>query len=296
MSEFGDFSSPSAAGGAFPVSDDPTADFLAREQAALGADAALFGNDYAGTPVAASNTTNNNNDIFGAFPPAGGADGGFGGGFGDQPSSANVFAQQQSGFDADAPVFPSDLNLAAAVPLPFDHTGGSSVDSFKQEPEVEPEVIRAWREDFAALVASRDAKSKAKAAEVASAAKDALERFYAEYNEKKGKSVARNKEMEKKAVAERDDVSSGTVWDRVVKQIEQVTSTSANASTKGKVDLTKGRLTTDGNKAGKDGKKDGAGGAAGGASTKTRDTARMKQLLMSLRKDPKAPGVVKASA
>ncbi|KAJ3151100.1 hypothetical protein HDU89_002312 [Geranomyces variabilis] len=299
MSEFGDFSSPSAAGagGAFGASDDPTADFLAREQAALGADAALFGNDFAGTPVAAtSTTTGNNDDMFGAFPPAGGADaGGFGGGFGDQASTANVFAHQQSGFDGQ-PAFPSDLNIAAAVPLPFDHTGGSSVDSFKQEPEVEPEVIRQWREDFAAVVAARDAKSKAKAAEVAAAAKDALERFYAEYNEKKGKSVSRNKEMEKKALAERDDVSSGTVWDRVVKQIEQVTSTSSNASTKGKVDLTKGRLTTTGGKDGKDGKKDAAGGAGGAGAGKTRDTARMKQLLMSLRKDPKAPGVVKASA
>lgn len=64
MSEFGDFTASStgapADGSANPLtSDDPTADFLAREQAILGADAALFGNDLAAAgsdnaPVAAS--------------------------------------------------------------------------------------------------------------------------------------------------------------------------------------------------------------------------------------------------
>ena len=49
MSDFGDFSGtpPQAMStpGLFDDASDPTADFLAREQAILGADAALFGND-----------------------------------------------------------------------------------------------------------------------------------------------------------------------------------------------------------------------------------------------------------
>ncbi|TPX57574.1 hypothetical protein PhCBS80983_g03738 [Powellomyces hirtus] len=272
MSEFGDFVTTDHANspGGFGATDDPTADFLAREQAILGADAALFGNDFnAGTPVAAP------------VPDSG--FGGFGGGFEagvfDGPvSSTSAF--NQSGFGEAA--FPSDLNVAAAVPLPFEHTGASadSIDA-RREPEPEPEVIREWRDRFAALVAERDTRSKQKHEEILANAKDAIERFYAEYNEKKTKSINRNKEQEKRSIAERDDTTSGTVWDRVVKQIEQVTQPNSTTSTKGKVDLTKGRLTDDKGKEKKEIK----------PTAKTRDTARMKQLLMSLRKDPKAPGV-----
>ncbi|KAJ3021395.1 hypothetical protein HKX48_008625 [Thoreauomyces humboldtii] len=325
MSEFGDFVTTDATAGGFG-SDDPTADFLAREQAVLGADAALFGNDYAGTPVASTPAG------FGAFDAAPSGGNGFdAGGFGDASGGGpvqNNDAFGRTGFDENA--FPSDLNLAAAVPLPFNNTGVSSSDSYNpgsaveapREPEAEPEVIKEWREGFANLVADRDAKSKKKHEDMLNQAKEALERFYADYNEKKNKSISRNKDQEKKAIAEREDTTSGTVWrdwqkkslssgggrqegawkwlrsglsdlhldtlgilqDRVVKQIESVEKTSSAASTKGKVDLTKGRLTTNPDDKNKD-KKDAK------PATKLRDTARMKQLLLSLRKDPKAPGV-----
>lgn len=81
-----------------------------------------------------------------------------------------------------------------------------------REPELEPEVIKQWREEFSARIAERDARSKAKTEELLNNAKDAIERFYAEYNDKKNKAINRNKEQEKRAIAERDDVTSGTVW------------------------------------------------------------------------------------
>ncbi|KAI8816708.1 clathrin light chain-domain-containing protein [Fimicolochytrium jonesii] len=284
MSEFGDFSG-TPSGGAPPVGDfgdfsDPTADFLAREKALLGDDAALFGNHFDG-PVQSSGVP----DFASATP------------------GPIVEGFATDAFDSQ-PGFSSELNAAAAMPLPFEHTGASSQNSFDAtsatsnafpaEPEVEPEVIREWRASFQALIADRDAKSQSKQQELLRNAKESLERFYAEYNEKKAKSVARNKDQETKAIADRDDTTSGTVWDRVVKQIEQVTQTASGSSTtKGKVvDLNKGRLTTTGADAKADKSKD---ANKNKETVKVRDTARMKQLLMSLRKDPNAPGV-KAAA
>ncbi|TPX56337.1 hypothetical protein SpCBS45565_g08430 [Spizellomyces sp. 'palustris'] len=277
MSEFGDFvatdgSNPANAS-AFLTSDDPAADFLAREQAILGADAALFGNDLAAaTPAPAASEAG-----FGAFGDA--PDSSF-----VLPNGSEVEFANESGF-GDTP-FAGD-----AAPLPFEHTGASSVASFgsvplqSREPEPEPEIVRQWREDFNARVAERDARSKAKHTETLNAAKESLERFYAEYNDKKTKSINRNKEQEKNTIAERDDTTSGTVWDRVVKQIEMTAQASSASSSKGKVDLKPGRLADEKSKDAKTAK----------PVMKTRDTARMKQLLMSLRKDSKAPGVETAA-
>ncbi|RKO90348.1 clathrin light chain-domain-containing protein [Blyttiomyces helicus] len=263
MSDFGDFSAtpaaPTAAADFFASSDDPTADFLAREQAVLGAEAALFGNEAALSAASSA--------------PVGGGDADFGAAFGG----------------SGGPAFASPAFASPAAPLPFEHTGASSVGSFAsspvtphKEPEVEPDVIRAWREDFNATIADRDAKSKKKHAETLQSAKEALERFYAEYNDKKAKSINRNKEQEKALIASRDDTTSGNVWDRVVKQIELSSQlSSASSSGVGKVNLGKTKPTDD---KGKDAK-------AAKPQTKVKDTQRMKQLLLSLKKDPKAPGV-----
>ena len=68
--------------------------------------------------------------------------------------------------------------------------------------------------------------------------------------------------------------------ERVAKQIEPSTPlTAGGGSTKGKVDLKGGKVDDKG--------KDGKGAAKPAA--KTRDTARMKQLIFNLRKDPNAP-------
>jgi hypothetical protein len=72
---------------------------------------------------------------------------------------------------------------------------------------------RAWKEHFKAQTAERDAVSKTKHAQILKNAKDALEKFYAEYNDKKNKQIARNKESEKGLRAkEESSSSSATVW------------------------------------------------------------------------------------
>ncbi|KAJ3046077.1 hypothetical protein HDV00_003827 [Rhizophlyctis rosea] len=265
MSDFGDFSSTPPAATSTPGFDtfgdasDPTADFIAREQAILGADAALFGND----------------------------------GSVNLPSSDTTFGTSNTALGLDAPSFApvptADFGIPAQ-PIDFSNTGVSSAGSFTSaipnlppvpEPEQEPEAIKEWRENFQNTIAERDAKSNEKHEAVLRKAKEDLERFYAEYNDKKEKSIKKNKDHEKSTIAARDDTTSGTVWERVAKQIEPSTPlTAGGGSTKGKVDL-KGAKLEDKSKDGK--------GAAAKPATKTRDTARMKQLIFNLRKDPNAP-------
>ncbi|KAJ3105693.1 hypothetical protein HDU97_007670 [Phlyctochytrium planicorne] len=212
------------------MADDLEADFLAREQAILGADAALFNVDSA--PIAVD--SNAQNDLlFGDF---------------EAPVAAND-------------TVPSSVAALANAPV---------------EIEVESEAVKAWRESFAAIIAERDARSQKKHAEVLATAKDSLERFYAEYNDKKHKAVAKNKEAEAQLVNRDEAAGSGNIWERVVRQVElSATTTSVNPARDTKKPKDSGQ---------KDDK------AAKKPSTKLKDTSRFKTLLLSLKNDKAAPG------
>ncbi|KAI8615666.1 clathrin light chain [Chytriomyces sp. MP71] len=140
------------------------------------------------------------------------------------------------------------------------------------EAEAEPEAVRAWRDNFELTIADRDARSAAKNEETVRAARESLDRFYAEYNDKKNKTIARNKENEKTALALQES-NSGGIWEQVVKQID----------TSAKDAKLKEKLKSDGKDEGK--KK-----IAAAAGPKAKDTSRMKSLLISLKADKAAPG------
>ena len=127
--------------------------------------------------------------------------------------------------------------------------------------------VRKWKQEFQSAIDSRNAKAKTNHEQTLKEAKEALERFYAEYNEKKAKSVAKNKEHEKQLIATRDDLTTGTVWERAYKQIEQA----AAAAKEKKIDDKKSKNPD---------------------KTSARDTTRLKQLMASLKNDKKAPGIV----
>ncbi|KAJ3220976.1 hypothetical protein HK099_003845 [Clydaea vesicula] len=131
-----------------------------------------------------------------------------------------------------------------------------------------------WRIEFEETIQARDSKSKARRDNTLKEAKESLERFYAEYNDKKEKNLARNKSLEKNAEPE-----STNVWERIVQNIDVKTSTAALSSRDQKL---KDKLQ------GKEKKTDEKKKAP---ATKGKDRERMKQLLISLKKDPKAPGV-----
>lgn len=123
-----------------------------------------------------------------------------------------------------------------------------------QEYEDEPEVLREWRERRDLQIQHRDEVSASKKAETVKAAQEAIDEFYENYNNKKDKQIAQTRKEAEEFLKNRDDTTAGgTSWERISKL----------------VDLS-GKGTT--------------GGAAGGGK------AKMRELLISLRKDENAPG------
>ncbi|KAF1988910.1 clathrin light chain [Aulographum hederae CBS 113979] len=124
------------------------------------------------------------------------------------------------------------------------------VPSYSNEPE--PEIVREWRERRDLAIQHRDQVSSEKKAATVSEAQKAIDDFYDNYNNKKDKGIARTRKDAEEFLAGREDTSAGgTSWERIAKL----------------VDLRGGK---------------GAGSVAG--------KERFKELLISLRKDEKAPG------
>ncbi|KAJ3305181.1 hypothetical protein HDV03_001943 [Kappamyces sp. JEL0829] len=252
---------------------DPTADFLAREQAILGADAALFGNPMAtgspGAAAAAISPTTLLNDIDQLVPGGVALDTGAvpvatlqGDAFAtSNGASTGLFSAtqaplvQESIFDQSA-VFPDVANGTFEEPAP-------------QIPPTSQAMLD-WQAEFDAKIADRDSKEKDKHARMLAEAKESLERFYAEYNEKKAKGIARNKELEQQTIAQRD-AAAGNVWERVLKQVEVPPKPKVDPAAK------KGPHNTEEKKS--------------AAKKATNETARFKQVLTSLKNDPNAPGL-----
>jgi len=117
----------------------------------------------------------------------------------------------------------------------------------------EPDVIREWRERRDLAIQHRDEVSSERKEKTVTEAQKAIDEFYDNYNNKKEKAVARTQKEAQEFLAGRDDTTAGgTSWERIAKL----------------VDLGKG------------------GKAAGGGAGKE----RFRELLLSLRKDEKAPG------
>ncbi|CZT48703.1 probable CLC1 Clathrin light chain [Rhynchosporium secalis] len=120
--------------------------------------------------------------------------------------------------------------------------------------EEEPEVIKQWRDRRDLALQEREARSAERKEETVRAAQQNIDDFYENYNSKKEKSIAATRREAEQFLESREDTSAGgTSWERIAKL----------------VDLS--------------GK-----GAKGGASGS--EKAKFRELLMSLKKDEKAPG------
>lgn len=136
------------------------------------------------------------------------------------------------------------------TPAPFQ----SSYQQPYAAEEEEPEVIKQWRERRDLGLQERSEKSELKKEETVKTAQQNIDDFYENYNSKKEKSIAQTRREAEEFLAKREDTSAGgTSWERIAKL----------------VDLS--------------GK-----GAKGGASGTGKE--RFRELLLSLRKDEKAPG------
>lgn len=120
--------------------------------------------------------------------------------------------------------------------------------------EEEPEVITQWRERRDLQLQAREERSEEKKQETIKTAQQNIDDFYENYNTKKEKTIAQTRREAEEFLASREDTSAGgTSWERIAKL----------------VDLS--------------GK-----GARGGANGTGKE--KFRELLMSLKKDEKAPG------
>ncbi|RIA78955.1 clathrin light chain [Glomus cerebriforme] len=224
-----DFSTPNKNAS---LESDPTADFLAREQAILGADADLFANSNHTITSTTSNELEGFPDITSITSPS--ANNVL------SPPVSNISNNSVSDYSAFHSEFPS---------VEIENTQAS----YNIEEE-EPEVIRQWRERQREIIAQRDETSEAKKRETLSIARDAIDKFYEEYNEKKARTQKQNKQDEETFLRERDDLTSGTSWERICKQVDLSTAQSKTTN------------------------------------KHVKDVSRFKEMLLSLKKDEKAPG------
>lgn len=122
------------------------------------------------------------------------------------------------------------------------------------EEEQEPEVIKEWREKRDAQLAKRAEQFAAQRAETIAEAQKNIDDFYDNYNTKKEKAIAQTRKEAEEFLANREDTTSGgTSWERIAKLVD----------VSGK-------------------------GAKGGAAGSGKE--RFRELLISLKKDEKAPG------
>ncbi|KAH8595006.1 clathrin light chain [Bisporella sp. PMI_857] len=150
--------------------------------------------------------------------------------------------------------FPSiDTRNEAVAP------GGNITSSYSSyhataQDEEEPEVLQQWRARRDASIAERAEKDQQKQEETVKTAQQNIDDFYENYNSKKEKAIAQTRRDAEAFLESREDTSAGgTSWERIAKL----------------VDLS--------------GK-----GVKGGASGTGKE--KMRELLLSLRKDEKAPG------
>ncbi|GAA5841197.1 hypothetical protein JCM3766R1_001699 [Sporobolomyces carnicolor] len=243
--------------------NDPQADFLARERAALGADASSFDS----SPAAAAAQDKDFEQSASAFPDldVGGEDAldgftgptgssstaGQGAGLGQQVSvtGTNEFAQfeqeypeveipseqpHSNGFDSSSAPYAEPVSNYAN---PY-----SQPTSFVQPPQPrddESEFIQSWKTKQAEEIAERESKAQQKKEETIAKARNAIDNFYKDYNQKKEKSIAQNKEDEEKFKSNlTESLAQGTTWERIC-QLVDLTDSRSKTSTKSKQDLSR---------------------------------------------------------
>ncbi|KAI1336144.1 clathrin light chain [Xylariaceae sp. FL0016] len=207
-------------------SGSPSADdFLAREQALLGDDAAQF-------------TTGDESAALGGS----GSDDLLGGG--DGVGNAQ--------FENQFPDIGSNEQPGGSITGPS-VSYNSGFNAYAEEEE-EPEVIKQWREKRDAGNAKHAEQFAQQKEETVKEAQQNIDDFYENYNSKKEKTIAQTRKDAEQFLASRDDTTSGgTSWERISKLVD--------VSGKGQ-----------------------KGGSSGSGKE------RFRELLMSLRKDEKAPG------
>ncbi|CEP13199.1 hypothetical protein [Parasitella parasitica] len=185
MSDFGDFSS---------TTNDPSADFLARERAVLGGDADIFTTLDDNPPSTTFTATPDLLDRSSAQSQYG-------------IMSPSTPANDYSAFESN---YPKTENLETSKAF---HNA--------MLPDEEPDVVRQWRENQKQLIAKRDEDESNKKQEVLNKAREDIDKFYEDYNDKKQKAIEENREREDKLLKSREESSASTnIWASVSREID----------------------------------------------------------------------------
>lgn len=130
--------------------------------------------------------------------------------------------------------------------------GHNTYSGMTMETEEEPEVIRQWRERQTLEIQRRDEQSEARKRETIEKAQGAVDDFYENYNSKRDKAIEQTRKEAQEFLDSRENMTSGgTAWERIAKLVD---------------------LTEKGARSGKS------------------DKSRFREMLLSLKKDEKAPG------
>ncbi|KAI4206274.1 MAG: hypothetical protein LQ346_001170 [Caloplaca aetnensis] len=182
-------------------------DFLTRERALLGDDAAQFSS----TNDTAATVEDGDDDLLGG-----------GGDYHEGQAGGEEISQFESSFPAmdsqNQQLGPGGTITGSNLPYQPSHQPSYSGYA---EPEEEPEPIRLWREKRDADIARREEAASAKKTERIQKAQRDIDDFYENYNSKKEKSIARTRNEAKEFLDNRQDTSAGgTSWERVAKLVD----------------------------------------------------------------------------
>ncbi|KAJ2386233.1 Clathrin light chain [Coemansia sp. RSA 2603] len=154
--------------------------------------------------------------------------------------------------------------LTVASPHPSSASPAPPASEFQQE----------WQTQHQQTIAHRDQQAREKHDACVADAKAAVDGFYAEYNARRERAIEDNRAAQDVDV---QMAARGTLWERVVKQIDLATKAAPEEvrSAVGRSPVQHGQH---------------------GQQQQVRDTSRMRELLMDLKRDENAPGVRQAKA
>ncbi|GAA5887533.1 hypothetical protein JCM16303_004235 [Sporobolomyces ruberrimus] len=238
-----------------PEASDPQADFLARERAALGSDASTFDSNQ----LSSQSQEKDFEQSASAFPDLDGrsSDDGLDGFTGGGASSGGLGQQvsvtgtnEFAAFEQDYPEveIPSEQpSHSNGYPVESTNTSNyanpySQPTSFVQPPQPrddESEFIQTWRAKQAEEIAEREQTAQQKKEETIAKARNAIDNFYKDYNSKKEKSIAQNKEDETAFKSRQtESLAQGTTWERIC-QLVDLQDSRSKTGTKSKQDLSR---------------------------------------------------------
>ncbi|MCJ1410649.1 hypothetical protein MMC19_004735 [Ptychographa xylographoides] len=187
---------------------DDNDDFLTREKAALGDDAAQFAgpSDNVG---ASATIEDGEEDLLGGDES-----------YGAGHTGGEEIIEFESSFPSidtrNERVAPGGFITGSGIP-----TQSQPAHSSYNEPGEEPQVIKEWRERRDLALQHRAESSAAKKSETVKTAQTSIDDFYENYNTKKDKTISQTRKEAEEFLANREDTSAGgTSWERIAKLVD----------------------------------------------------------------------------